>query len=78
MQVVHPYKETIIPSVFDNAEHTQPVISQHCSPKSSGSLNRCCHLQGKAKQRAMVADFKLQVLVPDPAEGAMRKECTKH
>lgn len=26
----------------------------------------------------MVADFKLQISVPDPAEGAMRKECMKN
>lgn len=64
--------------MFDNAEHTQPVISQHCSPRSIGSLKTCCHLEGKAKQSAMAADFKLQILVPDPAEGAMRKECTKN
>lgn len=30
------------------------------------------------QSRAMAADFKPQILVPDPAEGAMKKEGTKN
>lgn len=30
------------------------------------------------QSRAMAADFKLHILVPDPAAGAMKKEGTKN
>lgn len=47
-------------------------------PEALGSVKSCRHVGAKAKQRAVAADFKLQTVVRDPAEGAMRKEGTKN
>lgn len=49
MQVVHPYKEILIPSAFDNAESTQPVLSQHPSPRGTGKLEQLVALMRESK-----------------------------
>ena len=78
MQVVCPHKEILIPSVSDNAERTLPITPHLLLPEAQGALKTCWRVWSKAKQRAMAAGFKLQIPVPDPAEGAMRKDCMKN